>query len=463
MDEKKIKIHFDSIAKDYDKWKRKNAYYHNNIKSMIKKAVRPGSKVLEIGCATGEVLHSVKPAVGVGIDISSEIIKIAKKKFPQYTFVQSSIEKFQYQEKFDYIILVDLIDHIYDIISLFENMHRVCHPNTKIILTTINPWWGPILTFMEKIGMKMPEGPHNFIEKGHLHKIVEFLDFSISFSGYMLLSPKYIPILSFLANTIGIKMWGINKFSCVQFMFLRPLPKNENNLNLGCSVVIPCYNEAKNIEEAIKRVPKMGKETEIIVVSDGSKDETVNIVHNLKKDYPNLKSIDYPDNKGKGFAVKQGFDAATQEILMILDADMSVPPEELPYFFNLLNKGVCDFVNGTRLVYPMERQAMRFLNLLGNKIFSIIMTSITLQHLTDTLCGTKALHKRNYQYIKMGMDRWGDYDLLFGAAKLGNKILEIPVHYKTRRTGESKMKTLKHAFHLLWLCLKGFKELVLTL
>ncbi|MCK4308110.1 class I SAM-dependent methyltransferase, partial [candidate division WOR-3 bacterium] len=136
-----VEKHFDLIAKDYDKWKKKNAYYYDSIKSLVKKVIRPGSKVLEIGCATGEVLASSKPGIGVGIDLSSEMVRLAREKFPQYTFICSSIENFQYKEKFDYIIMVDVVDHIYDIINVFESVYKFCHPTTKIILTTVNPWW----------------------------------------------------------------------------------------------------------------------------------------------------------------------------------------------------------------------------------------------------------------------------------------------------------------------------------
>ena len=467
MDEYKIsqesvQKHFDSLAKDYDKWIKKNAYYHDNIKTLVKQIIPPSSKVLEIGCATGEILAATKPSLGIGIDLSPKIVKIAKEKFSQYTFFCSSIEDFKYNEKFDYIIMIDLIDHVYDIIEVFESVYNLCTPTTKIILSTINPWWEPVLSLMEKVGGKMPEGPHNFLERRYLTKIVEFLDFSISCSGYMLLFPKYIPIFSFLANAMGTKLWGINKFSFVHYMVLQPLPKNVNDLDLSCSVVIPCYNEAGNIEEAIRRIPHMGKETEIIVVNDGGTDETANIVKKLQRNYHNLRLIDYTTNRGKGYAVKQGFDAATKEVIMILDADMSVIPEELPRFFNLLNKGACDFVNGTRMIYLKQDQAMGFLKLLGNKLFALIMTFIAKQNVTDTLCGTKALYKKNYKYIKMGLDKWGDYDLLFGAIKLGNKIAEIPVHYMARRTGESKMRTVKHGFHLLWVCFRGFKELIFS-
>lgn len=461
MDKESVKKHFDLIAKDYDKWKKKNAYYYSGIKSFVRRIVRPASKVLEVGTATGEILASTEPLLGVGIDISPEMIKRAQEKFPQYKFFPTDIENFQYADKFDYIIMVDLIDHTYDIIGVLEKVHQFCHPTTKIIITTINPWWEPVLSFMEKIRAKMPEGPHNFIERRNLTKFIEFLDFFVSEVGYLLLFPKYIPFFSWLANTVGVKIWGLNKFSFVHYMVLRPLPKNETDLGFGCSVIIPCYNEEENIEEAIRRVPQMGKGTEVIVVNDGSTDKTSEIVQRLLDKNSHVRLIDYSPNHGKGYAVQKGFEAATQQIAMILDADMSVMPEELPRFFNLLNKGLCDLVNGTRLVYPMQEQAMRFLNLLGNKAFGLIMTFIIGQHLTDTLCGTKAMYKKDYQYIKMGTDKWGDFDLLFGAAKLGHKIMEIPVHYMVRRSGESKMQTFRHGIQLARACFKGFKEVIL--
>jgi len=456
-----VQNHFDVIAKDYDHWKNKNKYYYENIKTFINRLVRPGSRVLEVGCATGEVLAATKPKLGVGIDISREMVKLAREKFPEYTFINTSIENFETTEKFDYVIMVDVIDHAYDIMDVFQSIHKISHPQTKIILTTINPWWEPILTLMEKVGAKMPEGPHNFIEAKNIFRVLESLDFSVSYWGYLLLFPKHIPLLSFLANTVGVRVWGLNKFSAVQYMVLQPLSENTTNLNLGCSVVIPCYNEEGSIQEAIRRIPKMGRHTEIVVVNDGSQDQTVLKAKELQKEYPNLKVVDYSPNRGKGYAVQRGFEAASQEVLMILDADLSVPPEELPRFFNPLNKGSCQFVNGTRMVYPMERDAMRFFNLLGNKIFSLAMTFITHQNLTDTLCGTKAFYRKDYQYIPMGRDKWGDFDLLFGTAKLGNKIFEIPVHYKARRTGTSKMKRFQHGVHLLKASLRGFRELIL--
>lgn len=459
-DRQDVRAHFDEIAREYDGWKEKNWYYYQNIKNLIRGVVPPGSRVLEIGCGTGELLASVKPSFGVGVDISPEMVALARDKFPGLTFHAGPIEEFKSEETFDYVVMVDVVDHVYDIMDVFQALYPLCHPRTKVVLTTINPWWDPILDLCEKLKLKMPEGPHNFVEKRSIQKMLELVNFKVNYSGYMMLLPKYIPGLSYLANVLGVRTWLLNKLSSTQYMIIQPGDPRQTDLGLGCSVVIPCYNEQDNIADAIRRVPDMGKRTEIIVVNDGSQDETAQRVKDLQEEYPHLKLIDYTPNRGKGHAVREGFAAASEEIVMILDADLTVPPEELPRFFAPLNQGLCQFVNGTRMVYPMEQQAMRFLNLLGNKAFSLMMRFITAQELTDTLCGTKAFYRKDLPHMKMGLDRWGDFDLLFSAARLGNKILEVPVHYKMRRAGVSKMNSLQHGLHLLRACWLGLKEVV---
>lgn len=456
----KVRQHFDKIGSDYDKWKQKNTYYYQTIKSFIRRQIRPGTSVLEVGCGTGDILAIVKPSRGVGLDISPEMVRLAQAKQPQYQFVCSAVEDFRSQDKFDFIILADGLDHVYDIIDVFLCLSHLCHPQTRIILTTINPWWGSVLSLAEKVGLKMPEGPHNFIEKKSIARILELCNFTVNYSGYLLLFPKNILLLSYFANTLGTRIWGLNKFSFVQYMIVQPLPSKETNLGLGCSVIIPCHNEEGNIEDAIRRIPKMGSKTEIIVVNDGSTDKTADKVRALQKEFLDIQLIDYSPNRSKGHAVHLGLESAKQDILMILDADLSVLPEELPRFFEPLNRAQCQFVNGTRMVYPMEKQSMRTLNLFGNKLFGLMMTFITGQNLTDTLCGTKAFYRWDYKYFDKGMDRWGDFDLLFSAARMGLKILEVPVHYKERRSGKSKMKTFRHAFHLLRVMFEGFHRMV---
>ena len=324
-----VEKHFDGIAPDYDFWKEKNSYYYSTIKAFISRIIPPGRSVLEVGCGTGEILATMKPKRGVGIDISKKMVDLASQKFPEYTFIHSPIEDLQLDEKFDYIIMVDVVDHVYDVVDVFKSLYRFCKPTTRIILTTINPWWDPVLLFMEKIGAKMPEGPHNFIEKGNLRRIFEMMDFVVSYSGFLLLFPKRIPWLSYLANSLGVRIWGVNRLSSAQYMIIQPTAKNENNLGLGCSVIIPCYNEQDNIEDAIRRIPLMGKETEIIVVNDGGTDNTVQKVKELQDKYPNLKLVDYTPNHGKGYAVRYGMARSKGDIIAFMDSGMDLHPNGL--------------------------------------------------------------------------------------------------------------------------------------
>ena len=233
------------------------------------------------------------------------------------------------------------------------------------------------------------------------------------------------------------------------------------NKSFSCSVIIPCYNEEESITECIKRVPEMGKFTEIIVVDDGSTDGTKDIVKTLLSRYNNLKLISYSPNKGKGFAVRKGFDAAKGDILMILDADMAVPPEELCRFFTVVEEDKADAVNGTRMVYPMEEGAMTGLRHFGNKIFALIFTLLMKRRITDTLCGTKVILKKDYKRMQMGKCPWGDFDILIGIAKLNLRMKEIPIHYKKRKKGKSKMRIFKDGSVFLKMCWYGFEELKL--
>lgn len=238
--------------------------------------------------------------------------------------------------------------------------------------------------------------------------------------------------------------------------------KNRGKQSYSCSVIIPCYNEAENIQEAVERVPQITEFTEIIVVDDGSIDDTAEIVTNLMADRDNLKLISYSPNRGKGPAVRAGFDAASGDVLMILDADMTVPPEHLQKFYNPIAEGRADFVNGTRFVASMEDKAMRKLNWFGNKMFALLFSWLLGQKLTDTLCGTKALLRSTYQNIDMNHCRWGDFDLLIGAAKLDLKVVEVPIAYKRRLAGESHMKPFKHGLLFFRTFVHGVRQVKLN-
>lgn len=454
-----VQKHFEVMAPNYDKWKKKAWYYHGQLKQLCRKFIPPNKRVLEVGCGTGDILAAMQPRVGVGVDISQKMVRRARKKYLDLKFYRQDLYRLRLKQEFDYIVLVDVIDHLPDIFLALQQIKQLCAPRTRVVLTTINPVWEPVLDLAEKLGLKMPEGPHNWVPHDDLQNLLELAGFGIETSGFSVLVPKYIPRLSdYLNQKVGRWGWW-QKLGAVQYFVCRKRPVSPLG-DLSCSVVIPALNERANIRQCIKRVPAMGRgQTQIVVVDDGSTDNTFRVVEQMMKSDKRLSLVRLPKNLGKVWAVKAGFDVAKGDVMMILDADMAVPPEELKFFHQLIARGMAQFVNGTRMVYPMEQQAMRQLNLWGNKVFGIIFSWILGQRVTDTLCGTKALLKKDYRKINLGSEPWGDFDLLFGAAKLKLKIKEFPVHYKRRRAGESKMRIFKHGLRLLLMCFKGMGEL----
>jgi glycosyltransferase involved in cell wall biosynthesis len=311
------------------------------------------------------------------------------------------------------------------------------------------------------LGLRARDSTHNHISKHLIRDMLQFNDFSVTAEGQRMLIPRRVPVIARFFNSHACNVPVLRKLCMVQYIAARYDGSRQKKRSLSCSVIIPCYNEEGNIRSAIERVPAMGRSTEIVVVDDGSKDKTVEIVKDVMRKNRHVKLVTYEGNRGKGYAVRQGFEKATGDVLMILDADMTVPPEELTRFFSLLEEGKGEFINGTRMIYPMEEQAMKGLHVIGNYFFGKIFSWLLGRRISDTLCGTKVLLRKDYEKIEMGKCKWGDFDLLFGAAKLELRIVEVPVHYMKRVAGESKMKTWKHGFVLLKMCFRGFKELKL--
>ena len=280
--------------------------------------------------------------------------------------------------------------------------------------------------------------------------------------------PIYIPLLSSFMNRFLANMPLFWKLALTEIIIARPVGTRKDTEEVTCSVVIPCRNEKGNIEQAVLRTPEMGRHTELIFVEGGSSDGTYEECLRVKEAYGSKREITVlvQDGKGKGDAVRKGFAAARNDVLMILDADLTVPPEDLPKFFNAISSGKSEFVNGSRLVYRMEKEAMRFLNLLGNKFFSRAFTYLLEQRIRDTLCGTKVVWKEDYEKIAAGrkyfgeIDPFGDFDLLFGAAKLNLKIVEVPIRYQERKYGTTQISRFRHGillFKMVWLGLWKIK------
>jgi glycosyltransferase involved in cell wall biosynthesis len=267
--------------------------------------------------------------------------------------------------------------------------------------------------------------------------------------------PLPFPLFSDFANRYLAKVPPFHLLAMANFVLARPL-RNPIPATPTVSVVVAARNESGHIAELMERIPEMGNGTEIIFVEGNSTDDTYNVIERSIAAHPdrNCRLLKQPGT-GKGDAVRAGFNVAKGDVLMILDADMTVPPEDLPRFYELIASGAAEFVNGVRLVYPMQDDAMRFANLVGNKFFSWAFSWLLGQPIRDTLCGTKVLWRSDYQRIARNrshfgdFDPFGDFDLLFGAARLNLKILEVPVRYRARRYGETNISRWRHGWLLL--------------
>lgn len=425
------------LNSEYSK-KMKN-YYRREINRFYKSIIPNHKNVMEIGPAMGNLLNNLNPSHGIVINKSPE-----------------EAENYNPDIKFDYVIIPCAIEYTADLYNFFNALRKKVSSETKIIITNLNPFWKPIINLAAKLGVSIPGQQANFVSRTDVENILNLLGYEIIKSGYRVALPINLPFISRFLNKILPRLPIIRNICLVQYIVARLKRSMQIDYEMGCSVIIPCHNEEGNIKECIERMPAFGIRGEIIVIDDGSKDNTSDVVRGIQKTREDVRLISYTPNKGKGSAVRAGFEAASQDIIMILDADMAVAPEELVRFYEVLASHQAEFVNGTRMIYKMAPGAMKFINYLGNKAFGIILSFITGQRNTDTLCGTKAFYKKDYKNFKMGKCPWGDFDLLFESERLKLKTVEMPVHYYPRLQGESKMKAFKHGMMLLKMCWYGF-------
>ncbi len=457
----------DVQAAESGRWKAKNRYYYESIERIVRFHVPPGASVLEIGCGTGDLLHALVPRRGEGVDISPRAVERARAKYPDLTFHVGDAERLPITGEFDYVILSDLIGYLEDVQRAFEELHKICHSRTRVIITYYNYLWEPLLRLGEQLRMKRPQPDQNWLTLGDIQNLLSLANFQTIQKGYKLLLPVRIPLLSELCNRVLSNLPLLRKLSLVELIIARPAPLPVPEGKLSCSVIIPARNERGNIEGAVARTPTMGRHTELIFVEGNSSDGTDREIERVIAANPgrDIKLVRQGNGAGKGDAVRKGFAAATGDVLMILDADLTMPPEDLPKFFRALASGRGEFINGSRLVYPMEKQAMRFLNTLGNKFFSVAFTWLLDQPFKDTLCGTKILYRKDYERIAEGrsyfgeFDPFGDFDLIFGAAKLDLKIVEVPIRYRDRMYGTTQISRFRHGWLLLRMCLFALRRI----
>ena len=461
--------HYDQLASTRDSWIKKNHYFYSDDRNYMRFLIRSGQRILEIGSGTGDLLAVLEPAYGVGIDISSEMTQQAQNKYPDLTFLQGDIEDAKFLRRingpFDVIILSDAIGFMDDCQTTLKSLHRLCTPQTRIIISYYSWVWEPILKLAEKLSLKMPSKEMNWLSSEDMSNFLSLAEFETVKVDWRQLLPKRIFGLEYPVNKLFATLPIIRRACLRNYVVARPL-KSQKMRAPSTSILIPCRNESGNIENAVRRIPQFCKDIEIIFVEGNSNDNTTDEIKRVIRKYSHLDiKFFVQDGKGKGDAVRKGFANARGDILMILDADLTVPPEDLPKFYDAITTEKGEFINGSRLVYPMETEAMRFLNFLANRTFSYLFTWLLNQRYTDTLCGTKVLTRENYLKIQSGrdyfgdFDPFGDFDLIFGAAKLNLKIVEVPIRYAAREYGETQISRFRHGVLLLKMVVFAYRKL----
>jgi SAM-dependent methyltransferase len=432
--------------------------YHQRLRQVFGFFCPPGKRVLEVGCGQGDLLASLRPAYGAGVDFSPEMIRCARERHPELTFLNGDAHELEFDEKFDVIILSDLINDVWDVQEVLGRLRKLCGPQTRVIINFYNRLWGLPISIARSFKLAKPNLPQNWLTLEDITGLLSLTDFEVIRHREEVLLPLPVPLIKSLANRFLVKLWPFRIGALTHLLVARPVFKAEEqrDRNPLVSVVVAARNEAGNIENIFARTPELGRGTELIFVEGGSSDNTYEVIENAIAAHPERNSKLFKQTgKGKGDAVRLGFAKATGDILMILDADLTVPPEDLPRFVEVLTSGKGDFANGCRLVYPMEKEAMRFFNVVGNKFFGLAFSWLLGQPIKDTLCGTKVIWRSDYESLAANrsyfgeFDPFGDFDLLFGAAKLNLKIVDVPIRYRDRTYGTTNIQRWSHGWLLL--------------
>jgi len=450
--------HWNEIADKLSKnWRGLGQYYNDRISEIYRFNIPDNQAVLEVGTGTGKLLSTLNPSRGLGIDISDGMVKLAKENHPELEFIQMDAVNFSIAENFDFVVMSDTINDLYDVQAALENISHVIKPDGRLVINFYNRLWELPLKIAEILNLAKPNLMQNWLTVDDAKNLLDLAGFEPIKVWEEVIIPFSIPLLTPFFNKFLVRFWPFNHLAITNFIVARPKTRfSTKQVNPSVSIIIPARNESGNIASIFSRIPSQFENPELIFVEGHSRDDTLEEIKKQIDAHPDMKSALYvQQGKGKGDAVRLGFSRATGDILMILDADLTMPPENLPRFYNAITDGVGEFINGVRLVYPMEKDAMRFFNLIGNKFFSVVFTFLLGQPVKDTLCGTKVLKKKHYEEIAANrsyfgdFDPFGDFDLLFGAAKLNLKIVDMPIRYAERVYGTTNIQRWRHGWLLL--------------
>lgn len=461
--------HFDWVAENDSGPRKAQESFHRQIQGLLRHHIPENQRVLEWGCGPGELLEALNPSRGLGVDLSPKMVERAKRErdHANLEFRQGDLHEAPVDEEFDAVILDYLPGYLQDIHHCMAHVKKSCHPRTRLYILSLNYLWRPFLALAKVLGLATKQPESNWLSKTDLCNILELNGFEVLTRTTEQIFPWRIPLVSGFFNRFLVRLPFFRNFGMSNFIVARPVAKPRLDGEISCSVVVPARNESGNVRAALERIPVLGRQTEVIFVEGNSTDDTWEVIQRETAAYqgPHQIRILQQPGKGKWDAVFAGFAVAKGDVLVIQDADLTAPPEDLPKFYEAIEEGRAEFANGCRLVYPMESEAMRFLNLLGNKFFAVSLSFVLGQDIKDSLCGTKMMLRGDYERLLKRIqvlgdfDPFGDFNLLFGSAMLDLKIRDVLVRYRDRSYGDTNISRFWHGWILLKMTFFGLRKI----
>lgn len=434
----RIRGFYDRLGRGQLAWNQRCRYVRARLVDLLRGIVQPGARVLDVGCGTGDLLDSLEPGQGVGVDCSPTMVQLARQYHPTLHFVTGYAESLDEAEippgPYDHIILANVIGEFADIGAALRSLHGYCSAETRVIIVDYSHLWTPLRRLAGRFGLRLDGPKANRVAPGDMRSFLHLAGFEPVRQTTALLLPVRVPALNWLVNSCLGRLPGLRSLGLLSCMVARPIIPPETPERYLCSVVVPCRNQEDTIEGLVARIPEMGAGTEIIFVDDQSTDRTPERVRTAMVTHPHrrIRLVSGP-GQGKGAACRAGFAVGRGDVFITFDASQGLMPEELPAFFDAITSGRGEFIHGSRAVYAgdsSERSPRRF----GCRFLARLLSLLMRERIRDPFCGTKACWRRDYNKImetRQGLGLagvWSALDWLFGAVRNHLKIVELSVH-----------------------------------
>lgn len=439
-----------------DRWRSRNRFYHERKAEYLRFIIPEGESVLLIGCEDGALLEALRPSRGLGVDHRPEFIALARKRTPQFVYALSSDLDWSVRRTFEYIVLNDVACEIEDLFVFLQRVARHCTPTSRVVVVQHNYLWRPLFRLAAWLGLKRPEARQNWLSAGDLRVFLDGAGFETIEVRSKLFCPARLLGLGSAINWVAGMLPFVHRLASAELLVARRRDSARTLPRKSASIVLTTRDERGNIEPLVRAIPRVGTATEIIFVEGHSRDGTRAEIERVIDNHPAKKiRLVIQDGEGQGNAIRKGFSEAEGDVIILLEADQTTAPADVIKAFDIIASGRADYVNGSRFIYPRDKGAMPLFNAIGNWLFAAWFTWFLGQRTSDVLCGLKAIDRRQFQRLEknwgfLGLfDPFGDFELIFGAARLGLKISEVPTRYGRRSYGRPKTKVFRHGMMLL--------------